>query len=160
MSKFFTSLSILLMSPFLSINKAEAATKNEILKKLNFTPGRYEVMVPSQNPAPFCEIEETEIDLLEDKKVYTLIIGNNLTFAYLEKVKFSDQTKPGCLAEYTNTIESAKLEQTSVEKCKKSKKVQTIKTTLLFTQDQINLTIIENNKKQTCQYKLISQKGL
>jgi len=154
MSKLFTVLTFLLIW---SYSKAE--TKEQILKKLNFKPGHYEVIVPADNATAFCENEELDIDFLTDDKNYTLVIGNNITFAYLEKDKFTDEVKPGCTAEYTNIIQTSKLEQNVKEVCKKPKSAKITKTYLSFSDSTIIMTIEENKNKKTCKYKLINKKG-
>ena len=152
MSKLFTVLTFLLIA-----SNSKAETKEQILKKLNFKPGHYEVIVPADNATAFCQNEELDISLVEDKSELTLAFGDQTVLARLEINQFSEPTTPKCVTTYKNQILENKIEQTRIEKC--GKKTSTKKYEALFSKDNIEITVTEQKLKKTCSYKLKEQKG-
>jgi len=137
--------------------KLWAETKEQVQKKLNFSAGHYEVIVPEENPTDFCETEELDIDLIDDKSEITMAFGNEVSFSRLEAAQFNDETAPGCKTQYKNSIKSNLLEQTRTEKC--GKKTYTKKYLVEFDKDNIQITLEEKKNKKTCTYKFKKQKG-
>lgn len=157
MNKTIFSILVILVS-HVPLCASAQKMKKDILKQLNFTEGQYEVVVPGDKAAPFCEDEILSIEMLEDKNDVSLVIGANLIFSQINKSPTSFESNINCKTTQTSQIENNKLTIAQVEKCTDGKKKSSSKKTQInFKNDLAELSVKEGDRTTYCQYKKAKQ---